>query len=108
MDQFIDTLLPKVKDHLRITFNSNDENIKRYIRQGISNLNLWTGYAELVESPINEADVLAHELIYEYARYANDGGAKYFRADHLDKIIDLKIEVIKKRRLNAQSKKRSC
>lgn len=79
-------LLIKVKDYLKITWDSENEEITSTINRGKALLNALTG----IENDF-EVEGLSQALLLDYCRYSYNNGLEYFQDNFSKEILHLQL-----------------
>lgn len=97
------SLLEEVKEHLRITWDDEDNSLKRIIERGKANLEDLTG------TDMNfEQEGQPKSLLLEYCRYAYNNALEYYEENFQKEILRLQLREavkhdVKKKRSNEYS-----
>lgn len=80
--EIADNILKEFKDRMKISHDSEDDNLKRLLSSSLSALNHSCGSFDF-------DCVLGKELVFERARYAYNDSLEFFADNFLTEIINL-------------------
>ncbi|SFH68650.1 hypothetical protein [Pisciglobus halotolerans] len=89
-NDLIAELLPKVKRHLRITWEYQDDEVKDMVEEGMA-------YFESIAGPCDFEQGLALTLLKDYCRYYWNGSVSFFEENYRHMLLNLQITNAKKR-----------
>lgn len=76
----------KIKAHLNITWEYDDEQILEIVNEGVAKIGLITGQEDFT-------DPFAFSLLKEYCRYSWNGVKLYFEENYKRELLQLQLKV---------------
>lgn len=83
-------LLPKIKKHLRITWDHQNDDVQDIIIEGID-------YIESIAGPCDFERGLAFTLLKDYCRYHWNGSISFFESNYRHMLLNLQLSNAQKR-----------